>query len=401
MFETKDIIALCKSYEQELIDTKNYLHTIPEMGGMVYKTSAYAKEEMKKLGLPLTDITDVCFYATLDTGKEGPTLVMRGDMDALPMEESPLNNAGIKKQFVSGHEGFCHACGHDGHTANLIYAAKVLTSQKDKLKGGKIQFLFEAGEENGADTQEILQWVKDTKPDCLWAIHFYPNAPTGKISVQSGSRAAGIGVYKFKAVGRGGHSSRPDQSLNPLPAAAEALLAIQTLVPLKANPNEMVTFAVTGLNGGKVLNIIPDEVEVYGSYRYYQPETGKMLDEAWQKTAKAAIESAFCKYERIPLNLGLPPVVNNAEMSELARGSLLKINPDLDCDIPASAASEPMGLYMNETKGCFAWVGIGSAELGTDAVLHNAKFDVDMSMMLPTLQVSVQFAVDYLERGEK
>ena len=153
---------------------------------------------------------EYCYYYVLDTGRPGKTLVMRADIDGLKMPESDVNAAGILKSSVSEIPGYCHSCGHYPRTAILLTAVKILTKYKDELPGGKIYFLFEAGEENGYSAYQNADWIEELKPDGMWGLHVSSNHPTGQISLDARAKTAGTIGYFVTVKGRGGHSSRPD-----------------------------------------------------------------------------------------------------------------------------------------------------------------------------------------------
>lgn len=392
-----ELMNLTHEVEAELLKLKNYLHTIPEIGGEEYLTSKFVENEMEKLNLPIHYITETCFYAVLDTGKPGKSLVMRADMDGLPMDEEPVNKAGIKKEVISGIPRMCHACGHDAHMAILIAGAKVLTKYKENLKGGKIYFLFEAGEENAFSTKDIVKWLVSFKPDGMFALHMSSVHETGKISVNAGPRTSGISSFDFTVKGRGGHSSRPDESINPIIAASNAVITLQSAIMLHTNPLSPSTLAVTGISSGSSHNIIPDYATFYGSYRFTDLETGEIINNKIEEIVENAVRNYGCTVEINPNLDTYMPTINDEFVSEIASNALRKVHPEMEAEFPVMLGSESMGWYFKEVPGCFAWIGVGSSELGTDAAHHNGFFDLDNSMLKPALDLSVQFAVDFLE----
>lgn len=394
----KTALDLTKGLEKEVIELRDYLHTFPEVGGKEFRTSKYLKDEMHKLGLETHNLNETCFYAILDTGKPGRTLVMRADMDGLPMDEDPKNILGIEKKTVSEIPGMCHACGHDAHTAILVTAIKVLVKNKDILKGGKIYFVFEAGEENGFSTKDILKWVQELKPDGMYGMHVSSAHETGTISVQAGPRTAGINAIYATIKGKGGHSSRPDQSINPTVAAANAIMSLQSITNLYTNPLHATTFAITGMSGGTAFNIIPDEIKFMGSFRFTDLETGDTLQKIIPEIVKNAAATYGCTADIDVVDTGAYPIVNAPEVSEIAEEALRKVHPEMERNYPVMLGSESMGVYFTAVPGCFVWVGTASEELGTTAAHHNGYFDIDESMLKPAVDLSVQFAIDFLDK---
>ncbi len=391
-------LDLTKGFEEEVIELRDYLHTFPEVGGEEFRTSKFVEEEMKKLGLPTYHLNKTCFYAVLDTGKAGRNLVMRADIDGLPMDEEPLNILGRAKKTVSEIPGMCHACGHDAHTAILMTAIKILVANKDVLKGGKIYFIFEAGEENGFSSQDILNWLKELQPDGMYGMHVSSAHETKTISVQAGPRTAGIKAIYATVIGKGGHSSRPDQSINPTVAAANAIMALQSMTNLYSDPLYATTFATTGMSGGTAFNIIPDEIKFMGSYRFTDLETGSKFEELIPQIVENAVATYGCTVDIEVKDTGAYPIVNDPKVSAIAEEALRKVHPEMERDYPVSLGSESMGVYLAEIPGCFVWVGTASEELGTTAAHHNGYFDIDESMLKPAVDLSVQFAIDFLEK---
>lgn len=391
-------LDLTTNYEQELISLRDYLHTFPEVGGKEFKTSKYIEDEMHKLGLETHHINETCFYAILDTHKPGKTLVMRADIDGLPMDEEPTNLIGKAKKTVSEIPGMCHACGHDAHTAILMTSVKVLVENAESLKGGKIYFLFEAGEENGFSTWDIQKWVKELKPDGMFGLHVSSAHETGTISVQAGPRTAGIRAVYVTVKGKGGHSSRPDQSINPTVAAANAIMALQSITNLYTDPLSSTTFATTAMSGGTAFNIIPDEIKFMGSYRFTNPEDSERLEKLIPNIVRNAVATYGCTADVEVKNTGAHPAVNDPVVSEIAEGALRKVHPEMERNYPVMLGSESMGVYLAEVPGCFVWIGTASEELGTTAAHHNGYFDIDESMLKPAMDLSVQFAIDFLEK---
>lgn len=392
-----DVLKITPEWENELIETRRHLHKFPEAGGFEERTSEYLKAEMAKLGYEAHKIVEYCYYYVLDTGMPGKTLVMRADIDGLKMDESEVNTAGINKPTVSEIPGMCHSCGHDAHTAILLTAVKILTKHKDELKGGKIYFLFEAGEENGYSAYQNAEWLEELKPDGMWGLHVSTAHPSGVISLEAGAKTAGTKSFSVTVKGRGGHSSRPDQSINPILGAANAMVATQSIINVYTDPMSATTIAVTAMSGGTTHNIFPDEATFMGGFRYSDITNGKIVTEKLPEVVANAAANYGCTTEFKFGATEALPTVNDPAMSAIAEGALRKVHPEMEAQYGMIMGGESMGLYFTKVPGCFAWVGMADKEKGTDAPHHNALFDVDESMLKPALDVSLQFASGFLE----
>ena len=400
MLSTSKIKADVAEVAAFILETKNYLHTIPELGGEEIKTSAFAKAECEKLGLTPVAITKTAFYAVLDTGKPGKTVVYRADMDALNMDEDPCDKAGNKKEFVSGHEGWCHSCGHDAHVATLLGAMKVLVKNKDELPGGKVMFLFEAGEENGASAAECVEMLKREKPDVFWSLHYMTPTKAGEISLNAGARTAGFGGIDFTVKGRGGHSSRPDLSVNPVIAMAAIITALQATVALSADPSEIGVLSTCAVNGGgPAHNIIPDESRLLASMRFFKREVGENMYAFVNGVIESTAAAYGCTVSYGPNHIiSSVPVIVAEEWSKAAKEALAKVNPDMDVDAPPLSGSETLGVQYEVVPGAFALVGAGPENPADRAMHHNRNFAIVDTVMTPACELSVQYIVDVLSK---
>ena len=228
---TNEIIRLQAEAQQDyVIESRRTIHRFAEVSGKEFKTSAFIEEEIKKAGLPYEKAGDTGWIAILDTGKPGSRIALRADIDALLVPEEPNNLAG-PRVVVSDDPHTSHACGHDAHTAMLLGAMRVLAEQRDNLTG-VIYFCFEEGEEDGRGILAMLNQLSAHGVDVCWGIHVYAGLESGKICVSAGPRMAGAAGVGIKVIGRGGHGSRPDMSVNPVFCAASILTNTATAIRL-------------------------------------------------------------------------------------------------------------------------------------------------------------------------
>ncbi|WP_394011239.1 amidohydrolase [Anaerococcus cruorum] len=277
----ESILKDIENLEEYLVATRRYLHENPELSGKEFKTSNFLKDEVKKLNLPLVEVEGTGFYAILDTGKPGKTLGLRTDIDALPIVEKESNQKSIRL-CKSNVDGVFHACGHDGHMATLLGAMKVLVAHKDNLRG-KIIFIYEEGEETGCGIDKMVDALKKENLDAVYGEHLAAFLPTGKIAVDGGPVMAGNGIVDFTVRGKGGHGSRPDLSISPIFAATNIINGLSSAWVNRVDVRKTVTLGLGLINGGKIANVIPDEVRVAGTLRYFDTDEGKKALELVKK----------------------------------------------------------------------------------------------------------------------
>jgi amidohydrolase len=397
MLDTKTIQEAVEGLKEQLIAERRMLHENPEPSGAEVQTAAFIAGEMKKLGMEPTWLKEkVGAVYVLDTGRPGKTLALRADIDALSMPEDENNLVG-KKVSVSKVSGVCHACGHDGHAAMLLAAARILAANKDELNG-RIIFVFESSEEMpGTSTSSLIkQYLIDQKIDGIWGIHLYAMMDVGTVSVQGGPRMSGAGSFEIRIVGRGGHGSRPDQSINPVVTAAEIISKFQTIVPLQIAPDEAGVVTVSCIQGGDTWNIIPDTCTIRGGIRYFSVENYEKIVGKMRAITDALCAANDCTPEYVSMPKSMFPVSNDYELAKLAAAAVEKVCPGTVKEEPAWMASESFGVYQTVAPGVLAFVGIRNKELGSGAPHHNVKFDMDENALAIGAAATVQVASDFL-----
>ena len=398
MLDAKTISIAVDAMEAQLVSLRRKFHEHPELGGAEEVTSAFCQDEAKKLGLPVDMITDYAFAAVLDSGKAGKTIYMRADMDALPMKEDTVNGGGIPKPSVSKIEGMAHTCGHDAHTAILVCAMKYLVEKKDEIEG-KVVFLFESGEENSGSGKEITEYLKEKGGDVIWGLHMSPDMPIGIMNCDGGTRTSGAGRIEVTFKGRGGHSSRPDKSLNPHVAAAAAITAFQSIIPLNVDPNHFATLAICAWNGGSMPNVIPDDAVVKGGFRVYDTVDADIITASIKRISDDIAAAHGCTAE-VSTKLIVVPIKNDGDLAATAVEAMGKQGIRA-IKIPPIAPSESFGFYSEVIPAAFAFLGCGNAEAGVTAGNHMERFDIDEKALLLGCKISLQFVADVMAKGGK
>jgi amidohydrolase len=395
--KSESILEKVNAVDAYVRATRGYLHEHPELSGKEFETAQFIRNELKKLKLPVVSVPGTGFYAILDTGKPGKTIGLRADMDALPIRENPANLK-QKKKWISKNEGISHVCGHDGHISILLGAAKALHELREQLTG-KIIFIFEEGEETNSGINAMIEALRPLTMDAIYGNHLKSSLNTGEIYVQEGAVMAGTGTVAFDVIGKGGHASRPDLSVNPVFAAAHVLSGISIAWNNQRDVTKTVTLGITQLWGGEVYNVIPNSVYIGGTIRFFDLEAGEkgfsILREVSENIARA--HKCSVKFHD-KMGIAMRPVVNDSALVGFTRAAIKEIYPDkvISGEQYIWYAAETFARYSELAPAVFTFIGIKNETLGSGAEHHNDQFDIDEEALHYGAGAMVQFAVKYL-----
>jgi amidohydrolase len=395
-----DIRKLALEVEQYVVEHRRYLHRHPELSGQEDATVAYIMAALKNLGVPATEVPQGGVVAVVEGREPGKTVLLRADVDALPIDESPVNLLAAKS-CVSEHPGVAHMCGHDAHTAMLLGAVKILSENRDAFNG-RVIAAFERGEEGGrGEVKNLIRFIKENGLgyDFCWGIHVNDRTPSGTLLISDGPVHAGYYMFDYAIRGRGGHGSRPDLFVSPIDCFVAIYNGYNSLRWRAVSPFEQLTSSIGLLNtsSGKN-NIIPDEVRFSGSVRFYSEEKAarpfiEALDALIQDTARAY----HCEARGLE-TLGPNPSVNNdPQWAATMRNVIADV---LGCASvgkgEASMGSESYAYFMKESPGLFASLGEHNPEKGTGGGMHNALFDMDEDALKYGVMASLSVALQVL-----
>ena len=373
--------GLIKENEQYIIDCRRTVHRFAEVGGTEVKTSAFVRKEAEALGLPVEEVSQTGLIVTLDTGRKGNGVVLRSELDALPIPENPNNMKG-PRCVVSDDPETSHTCGHDAHVGMLLGAMRALVKVKDQLSG-RIYFCFEEGEENGLGWCGMADALERKDVNTVFALHVSSRLDSGLISVDPGPRLAGTEEIDAVFIGKGGHASRPDLSVNPVYAAASAVCDLAVAFTNQIDPNDPVTLGITSISGGNASNTFPDTAHVIGGMRFFSIEAGKHAANIVKTVFSLSGKMHNCKVQFNPsMSVFLPPTINDEDASAFAERVFTGILPE-GTVVSADKwfGSESFSQYLERYKGVYAFLGTRNEELGTTAEHHNEYFDVDESVL--------------------
>ena len=376
-------------------------HRHPELGFNEIRTSSIVAEELQKLGLDVTTgIATTGVVGLLRGIKESPVLLLRFDMDALPILEE--NNV----DYVSQNPGVMHACGHDSHTAVGLTIAKILANHKHNLEG-TIKFVFQPAEEGpGANADTIYGGafamvqdgvLTDPVPDFAMAMHVWNEQPVGWFGITHGPVMAGGDIVKIRISGKGGHGASPHLAIDPVLASAHVITALQSIVSRNVPPLESAVVSITHVEGGSAFNIIPPYVDMEGTIRTFLPEVHKRVASRFKEIVFGVAESMGCQAE-ISLNTITFPVINDPRVAALLEGLAAKMLTNVTIDTTfQTMGSEDMSFLMRNIPGCFILVGSANPEKGLDFGHHHPKFDIDETCLPNAIALLAQGSIDLLK----
>lgn len=386
--EIKDQI---KALEDELIAVRRDFHHYPELGFQEFRTQEKIMQYLEKCGLKPKKMAKTGVVALLEGAGEGPTLLMRADMDALPVTEE--NDVSYK----SVNEGVMHACGHDGHMAMLLVAAKILTQNKDKLQG-KIKFVFQPNEEDAGAKFMVEEGVlENPRVDAATAIHLWSPIETGKISVTPGPVMGAMDIFRIRIKGKGGHTAMPQEAKDPVIIAAQIIMGAQVIQTQQINVLTPTIISFAKVDTGTSSNIIPEEAVLEGTLRYLYKGGDDSLERPRKRLEKvvAGICQTFdaqYEIEFMPSNF---TVENDAKLANMIK----KIAEELvgpDNVIPyMTMAGEDFSEFTKQIPSTFYFVGIGNKNKGTDYPHHHPRFNIDENALSIGVEMHVRSALEY------
>ncbi len=393
-----------KTYATELADytakIRNHLRENPELSGEEIETSKFLKAEVEKLGFEIVEVEGTGFIGVFDTGREGKTIALRTDIDALPVNESK-NNMKQAKLVTSNVEGKMHACGHDGHMSISLTAAKVIKKLADEGEiNGRYLFIFEEGEEIGCGIRAMCDGLrKFDKIDAVYGNHIFSYIDQGKFGVEAGARMAADRIVDFTVIGRGGHGSRPDLARNPLFAAVEILSNIATAWPNQLDVDKIATLGIAQLNCGRANNVFADTAHCAGTIRYFDHEQGKKATALVKKVATHVAAAHDCTVDFHPkMDSDGHVVYNDPKLAEIAKNAVIKHFGEDTLDDYLPFGSETFSLYSEEYPSMFSFIGIKNEEKGMTADHHTEEFDYELKPLTDAVVLMVQFAVDFMHK---
>jgi amidohydrolase len=384
--------AEAEGLREQLIAWRRDLHAHPELGFQEQRTAGIVAGRLRELGYQVqTGIAHTGIVGLLEGKKSGPVIMLRFDMDALPIIEE--NNTG----YVSQNPGVMHACGHDAHVAIGLGVATLMAARLGEI-AGTLKLVFQPGEEgmNGAAMMVEERVLENPRPDVFLAAHVWNEKPVGKIDVSPGAIMASADKWTATVRGQGGHGAAPHQTVDPIVATAQIVSALQTVISRNVNPLETAVVTVGAIHGGDAFNIIPAQVNLTGTIRTYSPDVRatvlRRVREVMEGVAAAC--GAQAELEITPLT---PAVTNNADVAQVVRAAAeAVVGPENVSTGERTMGSEDAAYFMQQIPGCYFFLGSANAEKGLNAPHHNPGFDFDENVLPLGVAVFMQALAHYL-----
>lgn len=392
------ISSQIKQYHDELIALRRDFHQHPELGFEEHRTAKVVEAYLHDLGLTTRRVAGTGVVAVLDGSRPGPVLMLRADMDALPVTEK--NEVAYKSQ----NQGVMHACGHDAHMAMLLIAVKVL-SQNRNVFAGTIKFVFQPNEEISGALPMIEEGVlEDPTVDAVMGLHVWTPLKSGTIGITAGPVMGGLDVFKMTIFGKGGHTGVPEDAVDPVIAAANLIQTVQ-VIQTREISNLQATIIMFGkICGGTKSNIIPDKVELEGSIRFLYKDGPDSQEQPTQRFLRIAEQvcrthRCTCQTEIIHENI---PLINDPGMVAIARRAAAEVFEDTDSIIDnVTIASEDFSEFSKRVPGVFMFLGAGNEKKGTTVSHHNPRFNIDEDILVNGSAMYVHGALNFFNDARK
>ena len=356
---------------------RRYLHQHPELSFQEHETTKYLDAELRAMaGLSVSHPTPTSTLAVLRGGQPGKTVLLRADIDALPIEEENTFD------FKSQNPGVMHACGHDGHTAILLGVAQLLSedaAQNPDGVPGEIRLIFQHAEENGPGGAEelVTQTPLMDGVDVVTGLHLSSGLPAGKVGIRAGAFMASPDMLTLKIIGQGGHGAQPEQTVDPIAIGAQIVTNLQHIVSRNTSALESLVVSITQFHAGTTHNVIPDTAELVGTVRCFSPELRAEAPKLIERVVKGICEAHGARYE-LRYDLGYRPVINTDWVAEKLRDiATAEFGAGDVVEAPQWMGGEDFSAYLEKAPGAYFNVGSASAEADSAWPHHHPRFTLD------------------------
>ncbi|QNK88405.1 amidohydrolase [Sporosarcina sp. resist] len=385
----KDAIT---NYSDELTALRRKLHSGPELSFEEVKTTAFVCAYLDELGIPYRKTEPTGVIAEIKGAAGGKTVALRGDMDALSVEQ--LNT---HVPYASKIEGKMHACGHDAHTSMLLIAAKALSDVKDELPGN-VRLLFQPAEEIAQGAKAMVDQGAMDGVDNVFGIHIWSQMPTHKVSCTPGPSFAAADIFKVHFTGKGGHGAMPQDCIDAALVASSFVMNVQTVVSRTIDPQQAAVLTVGKMEVGTRFNIIAENALIEGTVRTFNQDVRDQIETSISQYAKSVADmyGATAEVEYIR---GTQPVINDEESANLVQQVATEaFGPDVVYDEKPTMGAEDFSFFLDKAPGSFALVGSGNPEKDTEWSHHHGNFDIDEDALVTGAELYAQYAWAYLNK---
>ena len=364
------VINEINKFHGEMAEWRQDIHKHPELKFEELRTSEFVSTKLNEFGIEVhRGLAKTGVVGKICNG-DGPSIGLRADMDALPIDE--------KNSFshASQNQGKMHACGHDGHTAMLLGAAKYLAASLNFK--GTVNFIFQPAEEGGGGGEIMIKdgLFEKFPMDSVYGLHNWPSMPAGTFGVCSGPIMAAADIFELTINARGGHAAMPDQCIDPIFIASQVISAFQSIPSRNTHPLDSVVLSITQIQAGDSFNIIPDTVKMCGTVRTFHKKTQNETHLNMIRIAEGICSSFGASCTLNYMN-GYPATVNSINETEISSKAIIELlgEEKLIRNPRASMGSEDFAYMLQERPGCYVWLGIGTTEKEGGCMLHSSNYD--------------------------
>ena len=379
----------------DLVAWRRDLHRHPELAFAEVRTAEIVARHLRELGFAVTTgVAKTGVVGLLNGGKPGPVVMLRFDMDALPVAEENTH------EFVSETPGVMHACGHDGHVAIGIGTAALLARHRDEL-AGSVKLVFQPGEEGAGGAQAMIEAgaLDDPRPEVALGLHIASVIPSGTVAAGAGPVMASGQVFRATITGRGGHGGMPDQSVDALLAAAHAVTTLQSIVSRNVRPTDAAVVSVCTFRAGTSHNVIAERAELIGTIRTFEESTREVVVRRVREIIEGTARTFGAEAE-VTFNAPLPAVVNDAAVAACVRAAAARVvGAERVSAEQRWTASEDMARYLREVPGCFFF--LGGARTPEEKPHHNPRFDFDEAVLAQGVAIMCETVAELCNPRER
>ncbi len=354
-------------------DLRRDLHRHPELGFQEVRTAGIVARELSQLGLEVhAGVAKTGVVALLEGAQPGPVVLIRFDMDALPIVEE------TGAEYASENPGVMHACGHDGHVATGLTVARILAKHRDQLHG-TVKFMFQPAEEGEGGALAMIQAgvLDDPQPQAALSLHVWNERPVGWLGVSAGPVMAGADIFHIRVTGKGGHGAVPHLAVDPIACSAQIITALQTVVSRNVAPLQSAVVSLGKVRAGEAFNVIPQTAEMNGTIRTFEPEVRSRVIERMEQVIGGVAGAMGCQAE-FRVEEMTAAVINDEKIAQVVASAARKTLPDARLESGfRTMGSEDMSYVLQKVPGCFFFVGSANPEKGLSYNHHHPKFDID------------------------
>jgi amidohydrolase len=398
-----------QAIESKVIDWRRDIHEHPELSNREFRTSKLVADHLRSLGIDVqTEVAHTGVVGILKGGKPGPVVALRADMDGLPVaEQVDVPFASKVTSTYNGQDvGVMHACGHDNHVAILMGAAEVLAGMKDDLQG-TVKFIFQPaeegspkGEDGGAGMMVREGALKNPDVDAIFGLHITQGFGVGEVGFRAAGMMASAEMFEVNVTGSQTHAAMPWRGVDPIVTASQIVMALQTIISRQVETTLAPAIITVGtFHGGVRNNIIPDDVEMSGTIRTFDPNMREEIHQRMKRTVESIAESAGATAE-LTIYPGVPVTYNDPALTDKMTSTLERVyGEDKVLESPRITGAEDFSFYQEEIPGFFFFIGARPADVPREKSIpnHSPHFYVDEGALVPGVQAMAGLAVDYLD----